>query len=102
MSAVLAVFQFAGNSADLLDRYDKLLHRVVEVSSARPLIHLAIPVDAGLTVYDVWDSEEVFRSFYDNREFHDVLEQFGMANPTVDVHPVHNLGWPVSAVPLYR
>jgi hypothetical protein len=44
----------------------------------------------------------VFRSFYDNREFHDVLEQFGMANPTVDVHPVHNLGWPVTAVPLYR
>jgi hypothetical protein len=102
MSTVLAIFEFPGDSEDLRRKYDDLLLRVVEVSSARPVIHLAIPVDTGLNVYDVWDSEEVFRSFYENQEFLDVLEAFGMSDPTVSVHPVHNLGWPVSATPMYR
>jgi hypothetical protein len=102
MNNVLAIFEFPGDSEDLRRRYDKLLYRVVEVSSARPIIHLAVPVPSGLNIYDVWDSEEVFRSFSENPEFIQVLESFGMSNPKITVYPVHGLEWPVSAIPLYR
>jgi hypothetical protein len=102
MNNVLAIFEFPGDSEDLRRRYDKLLSRVVEVSSARPIIHLAVPVTSGLNIYDVWDSEEVFRSFSENPEFIQVLESFGMSNPKITVYPVHGLEWPVSAIPLYR
>ena len=102
MSSVLAVFEFPGEPEELRQRYDKLLLRVVEISSARPIIHLAVPVESGLNVYDVWDSEAAFRSFSENPDFLAVLESFAMANPTVTVLPVHNVGWPVSGMPLYR
>ena len=102
MSTVLAIFEFLGDAEDLQERYDELLLRVVEISSARPVIHLAVPVDSGLNVYDVWASESAFRTFSANPDFLQVLETFGMADPKVTVLPVHNVGWPVSGVPLYR
>ena len=37
MSAVMAVLDFHGDSAELAARYDKAVHDVVAVSSARPL-----------------------------------------------------------------
>ena len=37
MGTVMAVFDFHGDTADLTARYDKLLNRVVEVSSARSI-----------------------------------------------------------------
>jgi hypothetical protein len=102
VSSVLAIFEFTGEIEDLRSRFDGLLHRVVEISSGRPIIHLAVPVPTGLNVYDVWDSETAFRSFSENPDFLDALEAFGMSNPKVTVLPVHNVGWPVSGMPLYR
>ena len=102
MSTVMAVFDFHGDTADLTARYDKLLNRVVEVSSARPVIHLAVPREYGLMVCDVWDDEAVLRAFVDNPDFHRVLEEFGMPDPQPRIFPVHNLGWPFPELPLYR
>ena len=53
--AVLAVYEFHGDSAEMARRYDTVLSKVVAVSSGRPMIHLAVPrefgfmVEAGLT-----------------------------------------------------
>ena len=58
MSSVMAVFDFHGDSDELAARYDTAIHQVVAVSSARPVIHLAVPREYGFMVVDVWSSEE--------------------------------------------
>jgi hypothetical protein len=102
MSTVMAVLDFHGDSADLAARYDRALHRVVAASSARPLIHLAVPREYGFMVVDVWTSEEVLRMFDENSNIRDVLREVGLPEYKLRVYPVHNLGWPVEAMPLYR
>lgn len=102
MSAVLAVFDFPGGSADLARRYDRAIHDVVAASPARPVIHLAVPREYGFMVADVWTSEEALRAFDGNPEIRRVLREAGMPDYTLRVYPVHNLGWPVDAMPLYR
>lgn len=102
MSAVMAVLDFHGESAELAARYDTALHGVVAVSSARPLVHLAVPREYGFMVVDVWTSEEVLRAFDANEEIRRVLREAGMPDYKLRVYPVHNLGWPVEAMPLYR
>lgn len=102
MGTVLAALDFHGDTEALKECYDKVIHRVVEISPARPIIHLAVPRDYGLMVCDVWDSEEVFRTFQQNPEFRRALSECGLPEPTVRVFEVHSLGWPVSAMPLYR
>lgn len=98
----MAVFDFIGETDELIHSYDELLDDVVAVSSARPLIHLAVPREYGLMVCDVWDTEDVCRRFLENSEFFAVLERHGMPEPRIRTFPVHNLGWPVSTMPLYR
>ena len=102
MSAVMAVLDFHGDSDELAARYDKAVHEVVAVSSARPLLHLAVPREYGFMVVDVWSSEEVLRAFDENDEFRRVLREAGLPESKLRVYPVHNLGWPVEAMPLYR
>jgi hypothetical protein len=102
VSAVMAVLDFHGDSAELAARYDKAVHDVVAVSSARPIIHLAVPREYGFMVVDVWTSEEALRAFDENPELRRVLREAGMPEFKLRVYPVHNLGWPVEAMPLYR
>jgi hypothetical protein len=102
MSSVMAVFDFHGDSQELAARYDDVIHKVVAVSSARPLVHLAVPREYGFMVVDVWTSEEVLRAFDANDEIRRVLREAGMPEYKLRVYPVHNLGWPVEATPLYR
>ena len=76
--------------------------RVVAASSARPVIHLAVPREYGFMVVDVWSSEEAMRAFEGNEDFRRVLRDAGLPEPTLRVYPLHSLGWPVEAMPLYR
>ena len=89
MGTVMAVFDFNGDTAELTAKYDKLLDRVVEVSPARPVIHLAVPREYGLMVCDVWDDEAVLQAFVDNPDFQRVLREFGMPDPKLRIFPVH-------------
>jgi hypothetical protein len=102
MSSVMAVFDFHGDSQELAARYDTAIHQVVAVSSARPVIHLAVPREYGFMVVDVWNSEEAMRAFEGNEDFRRVLRDAGLPEPTLRVYPLHSLGWPVDAMPLYR
>jgi hypothetical protein len=102
MSSVIAVFDFHGDSETLAAQYDDVLHKVVAVSSARPVIHLAVPREYGLMVVDVWSSEEALRVFERNEDFRRVLRESGLPEPKLRVYPVHNIGWPVDEAPLYR
>ena len=102
MGSVFAVFDFHGDSEELAERYDDVLHKVVAVSSARPVIHLAVPREYGLMVVDVWNSEEALRVFEQNEDFRRVLRESGLPEPKLRIYPVHNIGWPVDQAPLYR
>jgi quinol monooxygenase YgiN len=102
VSAVMAVLDFHGESEELAARYDAAIHKVVAVSSARPLVHLAVPREYGFMVLDVWTSEEALRTFEQNEEFRKVLREAGMPEYKLRVFPVHSLEWPVEAMPLYR
>lgn len=100
--AVMAVFDFHGDSDDLAERYNQVLDQVVAISSGRPIIHLAVPREYGFMVVDVWDTEAAFRVFEQNPDFRRVLAQAGLPEPRIRLYPVHNLGWPVDVMPLYR
>lgn len=100
--AVMAVFDFHGDAAELAPCYDAVLRDVVAVSSGRPLVHLAVPREYGFMVVDVWNSAEAFAAFARNDEFRRVLREGGLPEPHVRTYPVHNLGWPVDVMPLYR
>lgn len=100
--SVMAIFEFRGDPLDLARRYDDVLRRVVAVSSGRPIMHVASPRDDGFMVIDVWNSTTAFSVFEGNEDFRRVLREVGLPEPTIRTYPVHNLGWPVDAVPLYR
>lgn len=99
---VTAVFDFRGDTAELTARYDVAVRRVAEVSSARPILHLAIPREYGLMVLDVWSSLAALEQFEGNEEFRSALRAGGLPEPELRVYPVHKLGWPVDAMPMYR
>jgi hypothetical protein len=102
MGLTMAVFDFHGDSSDLLASYDEVLDKVVALSSGRPIVHLAVPREYGLMVADVWDSEPALDAFINNDDFHRVLAEAGLPEPKVRRYPVHNLGWPVAEMPMYR
>ncbi|MDG5486700.1 hypothetical protein [Mycolicibacterium gadium] len=102
MSNVMAVFDFKGDTRDLETRYDALINEVVAMSPARPIIHLAVPREYGLMVVDVWTSEEALFTFTNNPRFQEILREHEMPEGRLRVFPVHRLGWPVSAQPMYR
>ena len=92
----MAVWDFRGDTADLAARYEASLGDVIEMSTARPLIHLAVPREYGLMVCDVWTDEDVLRQFSDNPRFAEILAEHGMPEPQLRVFPVHRMGWPMS------
>lgn len=99
---VMAVFDFRGDTVELTARYDVAVRRVAEVSSARPILHLAVPREYGLMVLDVWSSLAALEQFEGNEEFRAALATSGLPEPELRVYPVHKLGWPVDAMPMYR
>ena len=99
---VLVTYYWRGDTADLERRYDDVLHHVVDVSPAHPLVHLAVPVEDGFRVYDVWTDEEVARRMFENPDFKQKLEEFGLADAEMETLSVHRMGWPISERPMYR
>lgn len=99
---VLVTFHWKGDTAQLRERYNQVLQHVVDVSPARPLVHLAAPAEDGFKVFDVWTSEEIARRMVDNPEFNLKLQDFDLGEPEVEYSPVHRMGWPTSASPMYR
>lgn len=100
--AVMAVFDFRGDSRELAAAYDIAVRRVAEVSSARPVLHIAVPREYGLMVVDVWSSLSALEQFEGNEEFRAALASSGLPEPELRTYPVHKLGWPVDAMPMYR
>jgi len=102
MGCVMAVYDFKGDSQELAKRYDDVLRKVASVSSGRPMIHVAVPREYGFMVVDVWSDEAALAAFQKNEEFQRVLREGGLPEPTLRTYPIHNFGWPIDEVPMYR
>lgn len=96
MANVMAVWDFRGDPTDLAARYNAAVVDVAEMSTARPIIHLAVPREYGLMVCDVWTDEGAMTTFSENPRFREILTEHGMPEPELRVFPVHQLGWPMS------
>src|SRR5215212_5874733 len=90
---VLATFDVKGDTDELLERYDAALPRIIDVSPAKPLSHIAIPSDEGIKIFEVWESEEMLGDFAQNPRFHQVLQETGLPEPEVEVTPAHRFNW---------
>jgi hypothetical protein len=99
---ILAMFHWIGDSEELRQRYDDVLDEVVAVSPARPMVHLAAPVADGFRVWDLWNNEDIARRMVENPAFRQKLEEFGLGDARIHFVPVHRMGWPMSASPMYR
>ncbi|WP_432557899.1 hypothetical protein [Granulicoccus sp. GXG6511] len=98
----LVTFHWKGDSAELQERYNQVLSHVVDVSPARPLVHLAAPVADGFKVFDVWTNEDIARKMVENPAFNLKLQDFGLGEVDIEFTKVHRMGWPISESPMYR
>ena len=102
---MLAIYHWQGVSEELRQRYDAILHHVVDLSPARPLVHLAYSVDDGFQVVDVWTDENICRAMVDNPGFRELLEEHGLGHADIAIRPVQGArlaGFPIADVPLNR
>ena len=87
--AIAFLIEFAGITSD---QYDRVLERIElggkMASGGR--YHIAGPTDDGWRVVDVWDSQEDFDRFFQEK-LGAALEAEGLPAPNVSTWPVHNI-----------
>ncbi len=86
--AIGFILEFAGTTSD---QYDRTLARL-ELGGKLPSggrFHIAGPTDDGFRVVDVWESQEDFDRFFEEK-LHAALEAEGMPVPNISTWPVHN------------
>jgi hypothetical protein len=67
--------------------------RIIEASPSKPPSHVAIPSENGFNIFDVWESEEALGDSAQTPSFRQVLQEFGLPEPEVEVAPVHRFNW---------
>ena len=75
------------------DQYDAIIELMEVVSRPSPgiYLHICAPTDDGLRITELWDSEEGFRSFIEERMFPAAAELGIQADPVISVKPLHFL-----------
>ena len=88
--AYVAVIDIPGLTTE---QYDVVLERmqVVERPSPGIYLHICAPTDDGLRVIELWDSEEGFRAFVEERLFPAATELGIQAQPAIAITPLHFL-----------
>lgn len=89
--AVAVIIDFAAS----VDDYDAV-NAKIDTSSNPPaglIVHTGSVTDSGMRVVDVWESEQHFQDFRDQRLGPAVGEVMGADGPTpeIQVHEVHDL-----------
>jgi hypothetical protein len=82
----LGIYEFAGDSAQLLPAYDRMM---ASMPSGNTAWHLCAVRDDGIVVYDTCPSEEEFRSFSASDGFAAAIRAAGLPEPAITGHPVH-------------
>jgi hypothetical protein len=88
--AVGVVLDFEGGS---LDEYDRVIEKMgFEPGGAGApggLFHWVTKTDDGIRVTDVWESQEQFQQFAEEK-IGPITQEMGLAQPQITVHEVHN------------
>ena len=87
--AIAMLIEFSGGTAE---DYDRVLQRLDLGGKMAPggIFHVVGPTDDGLRVVDVWDSQEAFDRFFEDK-LRKALEAEGLPEPKISVWPVHNM-----------
>jgi hypothetical protein len=88
--AFVAVIEIPGLRTD---QYDAVIERMQVVTRPSPgiYLHICALTDEGLRITELWDSEEGFRSFIEERMFPAAAELGIQADPVISVKPLHFL-----------
>ena len=88
--AVAVVLDFEGGS---LDEYDRVIEKMGfdPGGSGAPggLFHWVTKTDDGIRVTDVWESQEQFQQFAEEK-IGPITQEMGLAQPQITTHEVHN------------
>ncbi len=88
--AVAFVMEFEGGT---LDQYDQVMEKMgLEPGGQAPpgaLFHWVTATDNGVRVTDVWESDEAFQSYADEK-IGPFTAEVGLSEPAVTRHEVHN------------
>ncbi len=91
--AILAIHRIKGNADELLDKFDRSVAEIERTAHGVPLSHVVARAPDGITVYDVWESEEDLERFASNPSFQQALQSVEMPLQETEVQPVHRVGW---------
>jgi len=76
----LGTYRFEGNPAQLKQAYDKMLGMIPH---ANLHLHVCVPDDKGMWIYDACPSREIFTAFSASADFGNVLKAAGLPKPHV-------------------
>jgi quinol monooxygenase YgiN len=73
------------------EQYDRVREQAAPGNRPPPglLYHVAGPIEGGWRVVEVWESQEAFERFF-NEKLGQALQQVGMPSLEPQVFPVHN------------
>lgn len=73
------------------DQYHAILQRMDVVNRPAPgiYVHICALTDNGLRITELWDTEEGFRTFIEERMFPAAAELGIQADPVITVKPLH-------------
>jgi hypothetical protein len=88
--AVAVVIEFEGGT---LDQYDQVIEKMGfspgGAGAPGGMFHWVTPTDNGFRVTDVWETQEQFQQFADEK-IEPLTQEVGLGRPNVSVHEVHN------------
>jgi len=83
----LGIYRFAGDPAELLPAYDRML---AGMPPELIIFHACAAEPDGITIYDACPTREAFERFSTSSEFRAALAAAGLPEPAIESAPLHN------------
>lgn len=87
--AIALLLEFPGAGQQLYDQIVQELKLGGRLAKGG-IFHVSGPMDGGMRIVDVWESQEAFDTFQRDR-LGPIAQKLGLAVPKVTVWPVHNM-----------
>ncbi len=87
--AIALIMEFHGGT---IEQYDAAIE-ALQLNGRVPqggIFHVAGPMDGGIRIVDVWESQDLVDTFMRER-MGPVTERLGIVRPQITVWPVHNM-----------
>jgi len=87
--ALAVLYEAVGLTQEQYDKIIELLQRGGKTADGR-IYHVAGPVEGGMRVCDVWESQRAFETFIQEKLV-PVIQELGATPPQIKPFPVHNM-----------